>query len=53
MDMVYPVLEQNLSQDIWDDIIFIVLLAPEEVEDSPANFEFEHPSPPPVNGRKR
>lgn len=47
-DLVYPILEKNLSDDTWWDIGLVLLLTPEEIEESPGNQEFEHPSPPPV-----
>lgn len=38
--MVEPLLE-SLSEDIQDDITILLLLTPEEVDCSLANFEFE------------
>ena len=34
-DLVYPVLEKNLSEDTWWDIGLVLLLTPEEIEESP------------------
>ncbi len=36
---------QELSDESHSQISMIVLVAPAEVESSPANYEFEHPSP--------
>lgn len=44
-DVVYPILEKNLPRDTWEDITIILLLAPDELEDSLMNFEFERPTP--------
>ncbi len=44
-EMVYPILEKNLPEDTWQDITVILLLAPDEVEDSFMNREFEKPTP--------
>jgi stress-induced morphogen len=44
-EMVYPLLEQNLPEDTWQDITVILLLAPDEVDDSLMNLEFEKPTP--------
>ncbi len=35
----------NLPEEIFTDITMLLLLTPEEVEDSLANWEFEHPIP--------
>jgi stress-induced morphogen len=42
-DLVYPILKKNLPEGTWQDITIILLLAPEELKDSLANLEFEHP----------
>ena len=47
-DMVYPILKDNLPEDLWLDIMIVLLLTPEEVEDSMGNYEFKHPAPSPV-----
>ena len=44
-DLVYPILEQNLPEDTWQDIMLILLFTPDELGDSPANLEFEKPTP--------
>jgi stress-induced morphogen len=44
-DIVYPILRQNLPEDTWLDITMVLLLAPDEVEESLGNREFEYPSP--------
>ena len=44
-DLVYPILKNNLAEDTWQDIMLIILLTPEELEDSVANREFEKPTP--------
>lgn len=44
-ELVYPLLQKNLPEETWQDIMVILLLAPDEVDDSPTNFEFEHPTP--------
>jgi len=44
-EMVYPILEKNLPEDTWQDIMIILLLTPDEVEDSLTNREFENPTP--------
>ena len=46
LDLVQRVLK-SLPEKTQQDIIFVVLLTPEEIERSPANYEFEHPSPQP------
>ncbi|HVS36651.1 MAG TPA: hypothetical protein VMS17_13910 [Gemmataceae bacterium] len=43
-EMVAPVLKQ-LPEETYSDIMILLLLAPEEVDEDPANFEFEHPAP--------
>jgi stress-induced morphogen len=44
-EMVYPILKKNLPEETWQDISVILLLSPEEIETSPGNLEFEHPTP--------
>jgi stress-induced morphogen len=44
-EMVFPLLKNGLPEETWQDIMIILLLAPEEVEDSIANLEFENPAP--------
>src|SRR5205085_9959793 len=44
-EMVYPILKENLPENTWQDITLILLMTPDEVEDSLMNREFEHPSP--------
>lgn len=44
-DLVWNYLER-LSEDEQGDVHQLVLLAPDEVEKSLGNFEFENPSPP-------
>jgi hypothetical protein len=44
-DMVYPILQGNLPEDTWQDIMMLLLLSPDEVDESSANFVFEHPTP--------
>ena len=44
-ELVYPVLEKNLPRDTWEDITIILLLAPDELDDSLMNREFEKPTP--------
>jgi stress-induced morphogen len=43
--MVAPLLKKNLSEDTWQDITILLLLTPDEVEDSLLNREFESPTP--------
>ncbi len=43
--LVAPILEKNLPEETYSDIMILLLLAPEEIDESPANFEFEHPRP--------
>jgi stress-induced morphogen len=47
-DMVAPILKENLPEDTWLDIMLIVLVTPDELKDSPANWTFEHPTPAPL-----
>lgn len=44
-EMVYPLLQQNLPEETWQDITVVLLLPPEEVEESLMNREFEKPTP--------
>lgn len=44
-DLVYPLLKDNLPEDALLDITILLLLAPDEVEDSLMNREFERPTP--------
>src|SRR5438874_9375043 len=44
-DIVYPILKEYLPEDTWLDIMMILLLTPDEVGESSANFVFEHPTP--------
>lgn len=44
-ELVYPILERNLPEDTWQDITLILLLAPDELDDSLMNLEFEKPTP--------
>lgn len=44
-ELVYPILEENLPEETWQDITLILLLAPEEVDRSLMNREFENPTP--------
>jgi stress-induced morphogen len=44
-ELVYPILRENLPEDTWQDITIILLLSPEEVDDSLTNLEFENPTP--------
>ena len=46
-DLVYPILARNLCADTWWDIGLVLLLTPDEIEESPGNEEFERPTPPP------
>jgi hypothetical protein len=46
-DMVAPLLEERLPKETWWDVSSLVLLAPEEIDDSLSNLEFETPSLPP------
>ena len=46
-ELVYPILEKNLPEETWQDVTVILLLPPEEVEDSFMNREFEKPTPSP------
>ena len=46
-EKVLPFL-RKLPRATQSDIVLLLLLAPEEVEDSGGNREFENPSPPPV-----
>ena len=41
---VWPLLDQ-LPDDVVADVTMLVLLTPEEKEESLASFEFDHPSP--------
>jgi stress-induced morphogen len=43
-DLVLPIL-RLLPEKTQDDIMLVLLFTPDEVEDSLANFEFEHPDP--------
>jgi stress-induced morphogen len=44
-EMILPILEKNLPEETWWDITIVLLLTPEELEDSFANREFEKPTP--------
>lgn len=44
-ELVYPILEKNLPEETWQDITMILLLTPDEVDESLTNFEFEKPTP--------
>jgi hypothetical protein len=44
-DLVWDYLDR-LSEDEQGDINQCLLLTPDEVENSPGNLEFEHPTPP-------
>ncbi len=44
-EMVYPLLKENLPEDTWLDVTIILLLAPDELEDSLMNREFDRPTP--------
>jgi hypothetical protein len=44
-ELVYPILQKNLPEDTWQDITLVLLLTPEEIEDSLGNREFERPTP--------
>ena len=43
-DLVWPILDP-LPDDLVSDITTLILLAPDEVSESLANFEFDHPVP--------
>jgi stress-induced morphogen len=43
-EMVYPLLK-DLPEEILSDVTILLLLTPEELDTSPMNVEFEHPSP--------
>jgi stress-induced morphogen len=43
-ELVYPILRKNLPEETWQDIFIILLLAPEEGEQSTGNIEFDHPT---------
>src|SRR5258706_16020403 len=43
--LVYPWLKRELPTDTWQDITLILLLTPDEVENSLMNREFDHPTP--------
>src|SRR5207237_73626 len=44
-EWVYPILEENLPEDTWQDITMILLLTPDEMSESLTNMEFEKPTP--------
>lgn len=44
-ELVIPVLKRNLPEETWWDVTMILMLTPDEVEESRANREFEHPTP--------
>ncbi|HEX7449918.1 MAG TPA: hypothetical protein VF306_20325 [Pirellulales bacterium] len=43
-DLVWPLLD-TMPDDAHADITFLLLLTPDEVGNSPGNYEFEHPLP--------
>jgi stress-induced morphogen len=43
--MVAPLLKKKLPEDTWQDVTMLVLLTPDEVNDSLLNQEFEDPTP--------
>src|SRR5262245_22269653 len=45
LDMVRPVLKENLPEETWWDIMVILCLAPDEVKEAPANRLFEKAIP--------
>ncbi len=42
-EVVFPILEKNLPDQTWEDVMLVVLLTPEEIKESDMNFRFEHP----------
>src|SRR5438132_7592979 len=51
-DLVEPIID-TLPENTQSDLLLVLLLAPEEVDHSAGNYEFEHPSPAPrLNHRK-
>ena len=44
-ESVYSLLQKNLPEETWQDITLIILLTPNEVQDSLMNMEFESPTP--------
>jgi hypothetical protein len=46
-DMVTAMLESRLPKATWWDVSMLVLLSPEDIEESWSNLEFENPTPPP------
>ena len=44
-EMVLPILQEELPKETWWDVTSVLLLSPDEVEDSFANREFENPTP--------